>query len=482
MPASAGIADVVGGGDLLAALGIGGDVAAETGALSAADLGILGAPAVADIGAGAAGDVLGAGALGAGSLFADPAVAGAAEGLTTAADAIPAVGAGFDALGAIGGDALGGTGLTGSTLGADVAATTPGATSLGGGFTGALGGATGAPVSAIGALENPEDLLAVSSGSPVGGADLTGVGATDAARAGLAENLPVDINVGATPPGGGGGIDITNPQELGGASLVPTQSPFSLPAPGSSVAGGGGPAAIGDVGGGGGAAAAGGPADIMPGPSGPLEFGGPGTSAWDASLGLTPQGTVPGGGGDLFGTGITGSQAALYGLAAAPLATALFKGEPGVPQQTQQSTAVSGPEQQYATSMIQSGGAPNQYQWAQINQNTQNAVNAVRQQLFNAGVTNPESDSRWPYFMQMIAQQQNQQIAQFQQQNMSDAFAAAGGAQSALANAGNVQAQQDAAYTQALQNAMKSAGTVLALGGAFGSKPNVNVGPQFSLG
>jgi hypothetical protein len=463
--------------DIGAAADVG--AAVDAGTLGVLDAGLIGGAvpgAVADVGALGAADALGAGAA------ADIGLGAAGLGDVASTDAA-ALGVGLDTtgsalggLGAIGSDVLGpgtlGTfGSAPSTAAADVASLTPGATSLGGGTVGALGGATGAPVSAASALEsaaNPEDLLAISSSSPVGGPDLTGVGATDFARAGLAS---------AGGPGGPGGLptltgDINNPADLGTLS----------------TGGGGGyatgpqvpqlsaPTTTGAVGGGGGAAAAGGGA--------PPSLGlGPGSVDWNAGLGLSTQGTVPtaagGGAGGLFGTGISGKDAALYGLAGAPLAMALFQGQPGIPQQTQQSTAVSGAEQAYAQQIIASGGAPNQYQSAQIQQATQSAINAARQQLFNMGVTNPESDSRWPAFMQMIAQQQNAMIAQFQQQNMQNAFAAAGGASSALANAGNVQAQQDAAYTQALQNAMRSAGTTLALGGAFGNnrvQPTVNIG------
>src|SRR5215469_16793455 len=71
---------------------------------------------------------------------------------------------------------------------------------------------------------------------------------------------------------------------------------------------------------------------------------------------LAPRGGGGGGGagGGLFGTGITGGQAALYGLAAAPLAMALMKGEPGVPPQANQATALSPQEQALASQMMTS--------------------------------------------------------------------------------------------------------------------------------
>jgi hypothetical protein len=463
MPAAAGIADIAGlfgAGAAEAA-----PLAADAGALGVLDAGLLGgavpgavadvgALGAADLGAGAAATDLGLGAAGLGDVASTAPVG---ESLF-AAGSPAALAGGADLTGLTGVDALSALGTTGSDfastalgpqIGADVAAATPGATSLGGLNVGALGGATGAPMSATGALEAASDPSAILDIAGTGDPTFEPAGATTAFGGGnvLGGGLP------NLPPNVGGAPQI--PGTFGQSPLLPspTQTSGFVPTTtGSPLAGGGAAAGGGDIG----AAAAPLAAPAAPAPAVPA---------------------AATGGGGLFGTGISGKDAALYGLAGAPLAMALLQGQPSVPPQTQQSTAVSPAEQAFAQQMIASGGAPNAYQSAQIAQNSQNRLNQYRQILFNQGVQNPQADSRWPAFVQADQQQQEKEMVAFQQQNMNEAFAAAGGAQSALANAGNVQAQQDTAYTTAWQNAMKSATTALALGGAFGTKvqPTVNV-------
>jgi hypothetical protein len=461
MPALGFAAADIGG---FAAADIGAAGAVDAGALGVLDAGLVGGAVpgaiAADVGAA---DVLGGGALGLG---------GAADVGLGVSDLASTGALGADALGAIGAE----TGAFGSAAGAVPgleATLTPGAVSLGGGASAAVPATGGGAFSAGQALEaaaNPEDLLAISGGGGLGGGgglaaggapSITGIpGALDVASLGESDaglfsggagGAGISTGVGATAPGAGGGLDITSPGNLAGANLSPQlTSPWQPPA--SPIGGGGGAAAAGGDGGLAGAVAA--PVSTVP------AAGGGSASA-----------------GGLFGTGISGKDALLYGAAGAPLALAMFRGEPGVPPQANQATALSPAEQAYAQQIISTGGAPNRYQAAQIAQNSQARLNAARQQLFNMGVQNPQQDSRWA---EIVAQDQQQQMVEtvaFQNANMQSALAAAGGAQQGLLSVAQMQAQQDAAYTQALQNAMGSAGRVLALGGAFGNKvqPTVSI-------
>jgi hypothetical protein len=453
-----------------------GAAAADIGGLGVLDAGLVGGAVPGAI----AGDVLGAGA-------ADALVAGGADlglgaagfgDLAAGAD----VGAGaldFGATGALGADALSamgggadvlGPGLNAPSVAADVSLT-PGATTTGLG-AGALGGPTGATVGAgqeLGLMADPTDLLAVSSGGGPGG-----ITAGDQAATGLAANAPGNVLGGGLPslPAPVAAPDV--PGTFGQTPLLagPSDTSGFIPAAtGSPVAAAAVPAA--PAGGGLGAGTAGVLGDI-------------GSSMDTALTAMPPEelaggpGAAGGGGGGLFGTGISGKDAAMYGLAGAPLAMALLKGEPGVPPQANQATALSPQEQALASEMMTSvqQNRPTASQAAVVAQNSQNRLNAYRQMLFNQGVQNPEADSRWPALVAQDQQQQLVETQQFMKQNMADAMAAAGGAQSGLLSVAQLQAQQDAAYTQALQNAMRSAGTVLALGGGFGNKP---VTPALSI-
>jgi hypothetical protein len=479
MPAAAGITDLV-GADLAGLFGAGtaaaAEAAPEAGALGVLDAGLVGGAVPGAI----AGDALGTGALAAGGL-ADTGLGVAdvsaleAAGLGGGADLTATGALGADTLAAIGGGGAGGAGgssLIGPALNADIAAATPNAIATGAGTTaaglpGGGGAVTAGDVLGMGA----KDILQTTGPDLLGPGATAELGASDAATAvspasgtfvgsgdiGFGSQVSTALN----PALGTGPLDTSGAVQptLNWGYDVPSAGMTAMTSPAAQAATSAAPnwANAGAV-----TATA----------QGPVSLGlGPGSTDWNAGLGLTSKGAVPAAADTgLFGTGISGKDAALYGLAGAPLALALMRGEGGLPSQAGQATALDPALQQYAQGIIASGGAPTQYQAAQIAQNSRNRLNQYRQILANQGVQDPQSDTRWAQFVALDQQQQMQEAAQFQQQNMSDALQAAGGAQSGLLAVAQMQAQQDAAYTQALTNAMGSAGRVLALGGAFGNR------------
>jgi hypothetical protein len=475
----------------------------------------LGAAAGADVLAGGAADVIGADVLGAGAgdlLGAGATDAALAGGAGVGADLFSAAPLAADASGGlIGGGvadaslfaptaeaagALGGAGIGGDLLGLGVGADLGGlgvGADLGGlgaggagaeltGVTGlstssllpasatatapAAGGGTFSAGQALTAASDPSSILDLSgagdlTGGAQGGQQFASLGnvASDASQNVAFEPLP------NTNLGGGGGAAA----DAGGPDLTVSSDS-------SAIGGGGGP--------GGPAAAPRAPGDITgmgfggpnnaPAAVSPASVPAPAAGGGAATGGGAAAGAGGGGGGGLFG--LSNRDLLMGGLALGPLAYTMMKGEPGVPPQANQATALSPQEQALASQLMTSvqTNTPTPSQAAVVAQNTQNRINQARQALFNMGVQNPEADSRWPYMMQQIQQQQLVDTQQFMQQNMNMAMQAAGPAQQGLLSVAQMQAAQDQAYTNALSNAMRSAGTVLALGA--GAKPTVNVG------
>lgn len=169
-------------------------------------------------------------------------------------------------------------------------------------------------------------------------------------------------------------------------------------------------------------------------PNDPANFGSGGKGAADAASGSS-----------IF----TAGNALKYGLAAAPLALALSRGEPSIPSQANPAIA-------NATALAQQGANLNPSQNASLVQMRQNAINAARQALFNQGVQNPDADTR---YSQMVANIDSQVTAASQtmiQQNIQNALAG----DSQLIQIASLQMQQDTAFTNTLVNATAAFGRV----------------------
>ncbi len=208
--------------------------------------------------------------------------------------------------------------------------------------------------------------------------------------------------------------------------------------------------------------------------TGPIDFGG------DAAASATPAGFAPTDAelsGATTGTATAPSTAAggassssggftsmlsdtlkspwtRLGLAAAPLALTLARGESSLPPQTD--AAVSN-----ATALANQGANLNSAQQATIAQMRQDLINQYRQVLFNQGVQNPEKDTRWPQMLAQIDSQVTAATQQMIQQNIQNSLA---GDQQLIQIAG-LQMQADQNFSNALLNATKALGTAAGLGG-----------------
>lgn len=171
-----------------------------------------------------------------------------------------------------------------------------------------------------------------------------------------------------------------------------------------------------------------------------------------------PPAKAPGGGFDW-------KTAALLGLGAAPLALTLAKGESPLPPQATQLASTNTGLQNFANQELASV-TNNQLTTAQaaaIAGQQQTLTNQWRQALFNQGVQNPESDTRWPQIQAQIQQQIQAQTQTMIQTNLQAALGASGQASSNLLNLANLQVQQDTAFTNAISGATKALGSVAAV-------------------
>jgi len=370
--------------------------------------------------------------------------------------------------GALGGAGFGGTGFGGAGIGSDLIGL-GGGSSLAGdaGISSIPGLASASPVglSQAGAADTlvagagPASTLqpvmpasqALESASS-GGADLPGIMNDSAFQPATFDPSPtpsqtiqdmVNLDTGGPLSGGTGsgsaaGLSGADSGLSGGASSSGLSG-----TPVSTVSGGGAPPASGTLSTG--------------------SFSSPSSAAAGGGAGnVAPAAKAAGG---IGGSGVGWKDAAFLGLAGAPLAATLFKGESPLPPQAGQLSALSQPLSNFATAEL-SAAQNNQVmpgQQAQLNSDRQTALNQWRQALYNQGVQNPESDSRWSQIVSMV----DQQIAQEQQgmitANIQSALAAAGGASANLTNLANMQVQQDTAFTNALAEASRSLGTVGAL-------------------
>jgi hypothetical protein len=149
-----------------------------------------------------------------------------------------------------------------------------------------------------------------------------------------------------------------------------------------------------------------------------------------------------------------------------------IKGPPPLPAATQPLTAsgaVTAPllATETADANAYNTGTLTAPQQASIDEWVQGQQNQLLQQIANSGVQNPTQDSR---FVSGMAQIQQQALAQKQailQQDITNAFSAAGAAGQNLGTVANSQVQNDTAYQQALAAAMA------ALGGTAGTAQKV---------
>ncbi len=201
-------------------------------------------------------------------------------------------------------------------------------------------------------------------------------------------------------------------------------------------------------------------------------------------------------------SGFDWKTAGLLGLGAAPLALTLARGESPLPPQaaqlqaqtattnagiaqTQAALAQQNAPIQAAANTYLAGvqsNSPTVQQAAQLAQQQQSLTNQWRQALFNQGVQNPESDTRWPQIQAQINEQMNASAQSMIQTNLQAALGlsnqsssniigggnlgVAGGQQASqnLIALANLQVQQDTAFTNAITSATKALGTVAALG------------------
>jgi hypothetical protein len=200
-----------------------------------------------------------------------------------------------------------------------------------------------------------------------------------------------------------------------------------------------------------------------------------GFAATDAELsgGITGAGgTAPGGGvGGTISSLVQGAggwgNIAKWGLAGAPLALTLARGEAGLPSSAQQLQGQAGVLSQAGLTDLSNAraGILNAGQTAVLGQMRADLTNQWRQTLYNQGVKDITKDARWPQIEAVIDSQVTQQTATMIQQNITNALAETGQASQALIAIANMQMQADTAFTNNLVNATKSLGLMAALSG-----------------
>jgi len=407
------------------------------------------------------------------ALFGEEAFAG--DALAAGAGDALAGGLGFDA-GALGAAPLAETAVPlAGGVGADAAFSVPVATSAL--DAGALAG--GAAATDLGGFGAAADLAgAGQTGVDFGGA----LGSGDALGAGGPASSsfnPLAPGAGpppmAGPPGGPANVgDVLQPgfqdpldvsSGVGGGEPDLTASSDS-----SAVGGGGGPsnAASSNLKGGlmGGAAPDATPVSTTQAPSantfGSLSSNAPASTAPTASA-AAPAAKAASGGFDW-------KTAGMLGLGAAPLAYTMLKGEASMPPQAAQLASTNAGLQNFSNQYL--GMVQNNQltpaQNANITQQRQALENQWRQILFNQGSQNPQQDSRWPQIEAQIDQQMQASTQAMMQTNLQAALSGAGQASTNLTNLANMQIQQDTAFSNAISNAAKAAGTVGALAAGSG--------------
>lgn len=188
-----------------------------------------------------------------------------------------------------------------------------------------------------------------------------------------------------------------------------------------------------------------------------------GTSPGTSSV-ATPTAASTGGLSDWLPAKADVGKAALSG--AIPLGTAAYeaiKGPGALPTAAQPlaaNGAVTGPLISTETSQANAfnTGTLTAPQQATIDQGVQQQENELLQQLASSGVTNPQGDSRYIAGMQQIQQWATTQKNAILQQDITNAFSAAGAAGTNLGTVANAQVQNDTAYQQALAAAMQAIG------------------------
>lgn len=440
---AADIAPFASGADVLAAggadvLGLGGlgDTAALGAGAAAADIGAAGAGA-ADVGAGL-------GAAGAGAGLGSDIAAGAAPAVAPAVSDVAALGGGASFLPDLAGVDLGlggggavpslGTAAGGADTTALASLASPNIPPVG------IGGGPAAPT--IGATQ-VGDLTSQNLQTWLGGAEAS-LGQSDVGLGGSAAtnvggglpNLPADTGSSLTQVTGDAGPTSVTPLSVTDYTQTPTPPiDQSIPTTNPDVA-----------------------------PPAPQA----GATTYTAPAATTPASTnaAAAGGGAAAkggGGGFDWWKAAGLGLAAAPLAITLARGEPSLPGQSQQAqgidTGVGAAGQQLLQSAVSNTPMPGQQ--AYLTANRQQMINQMRQQLYNSGVQNPEADARWP---SMVAQVDNA-IAQEQQgfidSNLKAALQATGQASQGLTNIAQQQVALDTAYQQAIAGASGSLGRLV---------------------
>ncbi len=158
----------------------------------------------------------------------------------------------------------------------------------------------------------------------------------------------------------------------------------------------------------------------------------------------------------------------MLGLGAAPLAATLIKGESPLPPQAAQLSANNANIQATANSYLAGvqNNTPTPPQAAALATMQQQLTNQWAQTLFNQGVTNPQSDTRWPQIQAQIDQQVTAAAQSMIQTNLQAALGLSGQASGNLIALANMQIQQDTAFQNSITEATKALGTVAALGAA----------------
>lgn len=168
----------------------------------------------------------------------------------------------------------------------------------------------------------------------------------------------------------------------------------------------------------------------------------------------------PSGGGILGsltgGIGGTNISPLTAGIAAAPLALALARGEAQLPSSAQQAQANAAVLSQYGQNNI--NGQLNAGQLATLQTMQQNLTTQWAQTLYNMGVTDPSKDTRWPQIQAMIDTQVTQQTATMIQNNITNALNALGAAGTQLNAIAQMQMTADQNFTNTLVNATKALG------------------------
>jgi hypothetical protein len=364
-------------------------------------------------------------------------------------------GAGVFGAGALGADAAAGA----ADVGAGAADLGAGAADLGagGGLAADLG------IGDIGATAAGGDLAAGLGIGDIG--STLGAGAADALGTVPADTLAFLPEVGADLGGGSlaFGSDVFGGLSDAEGAILPDTSTLATGSLDSSITGMSPSFAETDAelsGGLTGTAPAAAPSYVMPSVANAPAGADTGLANANASFGAFDAPAAGGGGLTSQLSSVLSSPYTRLGLAAAPLALALGRGESSLPASAGQAQANASQLSAFGSQQLAAGqaGTLNAGQMALITKSKDDLTNAARQAMYNMGVQNPEADTRWPQMLANIDTQVTAMTAQMIQQEITNGLSALGSSSQTLNQIAQMQMNADQNFTNTLVNATKALG------------------------